>query len=136
MFGGDDNNDSDDQLVFVDSCGGQRFIEIGGDNGNVQVAGDMRDIAETIRDLVSGIDGEALADELCRLADEVECMDNPLAALGYEDPEVIIQSHQNRWVDTCEDGTPLDDGGYDHMAACKQHLKNAEQALLDMDDEE
>ena len=42
---------------------------------NYQVSGDIRDIAETIKDLVSGIDGEALSEELIRLSEEVQCME-------------------------------------------------------------
>lgn len=68
MFGGNDITCNDD--------GEHAWAEI--QDPSYEVSGDMRDLAETIKDLVPGIDGEALSDELIRLSEEVQCMEeNP-----------------------------------------------------------
>ena len=54
------------------------FESIGAGRGKAnsfQVSGDIRDVAETIKDLIPGIDGEALHEELVNLAEEVRCLE-------------------------------------------------------------
>ena len=82
MSFGDMNHDDPNYVIYD--------IETQNDRPDHQISGDIRDIAETIKDLVSGIDGEALHEELVNLAEEVQCLeDNSPYAFYAEGPKEI-----------------------------------------------
>ena len=86
-----DMNHDDPNYIICD-------METRDDRPDHQTSGDIRDIAETIKDLIPGIDGEALCEELTNLAEEVRCMEDSTPHFFYGDDPNSMRILKNRTV--------------------------------------